>query len=451
MGKGESVSPLFTDFYEITMAAGYFEHDMTAEATFSVFIRAGDRDRGYFVSAGLEDVLDILSSYAFSKQDIEYLKGSGKFSKAFLSFLADLRFNGDVVAMPEGTVFFAEEPFLEITAPIIEAQLIETVVLNTLGFQTMIATKAARCMQSAQGRPLIDFSLRRTHAYDAGMKAARSTWIAGFTGTSNVLAGEQLGIPVSGTMAHSFVNAFESELDAFIAYAEMFPDSTVLLVDTYDLAEGTRNAVKVAEYLREKGAALQGVRLDSGDMVAGSRNAREILDRAGFPEVKIFASSGFDEYKIAEIIEEGAVIDAFGVGTKVGVSADSPFLDIVYKLVKFGDRNIKKLSPGKTTLAGQKQVFRKSAADGSLVEDILGTRDESLESTTQLLVPVMKAGRLLKPHPSLSDIRSGLIQNISTLSRRCRALDQSVDYPVKISDRLSLLQRTLNVGPGGFN
>jgi nicotinate phosphoribosyltransferase len=441
MGKIQSVSPLFTDLYEITMAAGYFENSMLAEATFSVFVRTGDRERGYFVSAGLENVLDILSSYAFSEPDIEYLQSTGKFSQAFLSFLANLRFTGDVLAMPEGTVFYPEEPLLEISAPIIEAQLIETVVLNTLGFQTMIATKAARCMHSAQGRPLIDFSLRRTHAYDAGMKVASSTWIAGFAGTSNVLAGQQLGISVSGTMAHSFVSAFNSELDAFMAYAGVFPDSTVLLIDTYDLAEGAKNAVKVAGYLREKGYALQGVRLDSGDMVAGSREVREILDREGFPEVKIFASSGFDEYKIAEILEEGAMIDAFGVGTKVGVSADAPFLDIVYKLVKFDDRNVKKLSPGKITLAGQKQVFRKSGADGSPVEDILGTRDENLEDTAQLLVPVMKAGRLLKPHPSLRDIRSRLMRNVSALGNRYKALDQPADYPVKVSDRLSLLQR----------
>ena len=449
MEKVKTISPLFTDLYEITMAAGYFENNMSAEATFSVFIRAGDHKRSYFVSAGLEDVLDILSSYSFSGRDIEYLRNSGKFSQDFLSFLADLRFTGDVMAMPEGTVFFPDEPLLEISAPIIEAQLIETVVLNTIGFQTMIATKAARCVQSAQGRPLIDFSLRRTHAQDAGMKAARSTWLAGFAGTSNVLAGRLLGIPVSGTMAHSFVTAFEDEIDAFMAYAGMFPDSTVLLIDTYDLAQGAENAAKVAGYLRKRGHTLQGVRLDSGDMVSGSRKVREIMDREGFPEVKIFASSGFDEFKITRLLKEGAVIDAFGVGTKVGVSADVPFLDIVYKLVKFGNRDIKKLSPGKVTLAGKKQVFRKSGETGCLVEDILGVREENPEDTTPLLVPVMKAGRVTGPHPPLDDIRSGFRRNISALDDRYKVIEQPADYPVKISDRLSFLQRGRSPARGG--
>lgn len=440
MGEGSFVSPLFTDFYELTMAAGYFENGLSAPATFSVSVRAGEGNRGFFVCAGLADVLDILADFSFSVTDIEFLRRTGNFSPSFLSSLAGLRFTGDVMAMAEGTLFFPDEPLLEITAPIIEAQLIETVVLNMIGFQTMIATKAARCIHAAQGRPLMDFSLRRTQARDAGMKVARSTWITGFAGTSNVLAGKTLGIPVGGTMAHSFVTAFESELDAFMAYARIFPDSTVLLIDTYDLTRAAESAVKVARYLREKGHALEAVRLDSGDMAAGSCLARNILDRAGFPDVKIYASSGFDEYKIAAIVKAGAQIDAFGVGTRVGVSADAPFLDIVYKLVRFGERNVKKFSPGKTTLAGRKQVFRRLRRDGRPVEDTIGTRNENPADTVGLLEPVMRAGRLLNPHPSLDAIRFVCGHNIAALDDRYKAFDRPAHYPVKISDRLSSLQ-----------
>ncbi len=451
MGQGSSVSPLFTDFYELTMAAGYFENGLSAPATFSVSVRAGEGKRGFFVCAGLAEVLDILADFTFSGPDIEFLRSTGNFSSGFLSSLAGLRFTGDVMAMPEGTLFFPDEPLLEITAPIIEAQLVETVVLNTIGFPTMIATKAARCMHAAQGRPLMDFSLRRTQARDAGMKAARSTWIAGFTGTSNVLAGKTMGIPVSGTMAHSFVTAFESELDAFMAYARIFPDSTVLLIDTFDLTLGAENAVKVARYLREKGHALQAVRLDSGDMAVGSRQVRGILDRAGFPDVKIYASSGFDEYKIAALVKAGAQIDAYGVGTKVGVSADAPFLDIIYKLAKFGERNVKKFSPGKTTLAGRKQVFRGLRPDGRPVEDTIGTRNENLEDTVSLLGPVMRAGQLLRPHPSLDTIRSGCGRNLAALDDQYKAFDRPAHYPVKISDRLSSLQRDRALSREGFH
>lgn len=434
-------SPLFTDFYELTMAAGYFANDLNAEATFSVSVRPGNVQRGYLIAAGLADVLDILADFAFSTADIEFLRNTGHFSETFLSYLTDLSFSGEVVAMPEGTLFFPGEPFLEVTAPIIEAQLLETVVLNTIGFQTMIATKAARCIHAAQGRSLVDFSLRRTQARDAGMKAARSTWLAGFAGTSNVLAGKTLDIPITGTMAHSFVTAFDSELEAFMAYARLFPESTVLLIDTYDLRQGIDNAARVARYLQEKGHHLIGVRLDSGDMAADSRGVRETLDALGYPEVKIFASSGFDEYKIAEMIKAGARIDAFGVGTKVGVSADAPYLDIVYKLARYGGRNVKKFSPGKISLAGCKQVFRKLDPDGRPLEDIIGTRREALVDTTTLLKPVMRAGRILQPHPPLDLVRRHCAQSLAALDDNYKDLMNPASYPVSLSKRLSTLQR----------
>lgn len=434
-------SPLFTDFYELTMAAGYFANDLNAEATFSVSVRPGRAPRGYYIAAGLADVLDTLAAFAFASTDLEFLRSTGQFSEAYLSFLSDLRFSGEAVAMPEGTLFFPGEPFLEITAPIIEAQLLETVVLNTIGFQTMIATKAARCIHAAQGRAIVDFSLRRTQARDAGMKAARSTWLAGFAGTSNVLAGQALDIPITGTMAHSFVTAFENEFEAFMAYARLFPDSTVLLIDTYDLTQGTENAVRIARYLQAKGHRLIGVRLDSGDMAAGSRLVRAALDAAGFPEVKIFASSGFDEYKIADIIKAGARIDAFGVGTKVGVSADAPYLDIVYKLARYGDRNVKKYSPGKISLAGRKQVFRKLSPDGRPVKDFIGTRRETIADTIPLLQPAMQAGRVLHPHPSLQDVRTRCAQSLDALDTAYKDLQHPATYPISISKRLSTLQQ----------
>ena len=389
MTESHRAGPLFTDLYELTMAASYFAHGVSDTATFSLFIRDVYATRNYFVAAGLEQVLDELAAFQFSDPDISYLQSTGRFSEHFLDRLVQLRFTGNVYAMPEGTVFFANEPVMEVTAPIVEAQLIETFVLNTVGFQTMIASKAARCFHTADARPLIDFSLRRTQGQDAGIKVARSTFIAGFAATSNVLAGKIYGIPISGTMAHSYVSAFDDERDAFFAYADTFPDHSIFLIDTYDSVEGARHAAAVAKEMKKKGHALLGVRLDSGDMVSLSQKVRKILDDAGLYDVEIFASSGFDEFKIAKVISEGAAIDAFGVGTKVGVSADAPFVDVVYKMVRFKGRDVRKLSPGKVTLAGEKQVFRKSDQNGRYLEDIIGQRNELIAEGKPLMENVM--------------------------------------------------------------
>jgi nicotinate phosphoribosyltransferase len=328
MTKTHRASPLFIDLYELTMAASYYAHQVFSTATFSLFIRDNHLTRNYFVAAGLEDALDGLAGFRFSEQDIQYLKTTGLFSHDFISYLAQLRFSWDIRAMPEGTIFFANEPVLEVTAPIIEAQLIETFMLNTIGFQTMVASKAARCIHAAKGRPLIDFSLRRTQGQDAGNKVARSTYLAGFAATSNVLAGKIYDIPISGTMAHSYIAAFDSELDAFSAYSETFPDNSIFLIDTYDTLEGARNAVKAAKAMKKRGNSLIGVRLDSGDMADLSQKVRKIFDDAELFDVKIFVSSGFDEFKIEKVISEDAKIDAFGVGTKVGVSADAPYVPV---------------------------------------------------------------------------------------------------------------------------
>jgi len=432
--------PLFTDLYELTMAASYFAHGVFDTATFSLYIRDVYETRNYFVAAGLEQVLDELTAFKFSDQDISYLQSTGRFSKHFLDYLRQLRFTGEIHAMPEGTVFVANEPVMEVTAPIIEAQLIETFVLNTIGFQTMIASKAARCFHAADGRPLIDFSLRRTQGQDAGIKVARSTFIAGFTATSNVLAGKIYGIPISGTMAHSYVSAFDSEHDAFFAYADTFPDHSIFLIDTYDSIEGARHAAVVAKEMQKKGHKLIGVRLDSGDMVNLSQEVRKIFDAAGLSDVKIFASSGFDEFKIAKVISEGAAIDAFGVGTKVGVSADAPFVDVVYKMVRFKDRNVRKLSPGKVTLAGEKQVFRKSDQNGRYLEDIIGQRDEVIDEGKPLLEKVMESGQLLRPHPQLQLLQERFKENFAALDDEYKSIQDHKAYPVNLSTRLQNLQ-----------
>lgn len=441
MPPTDPAGPLFTDLYELTMAAGYFEHGLNDRATFSLYARDPRRTRNYFVAAGLESVLRTLEDYRLSKADIDYLAGQRLFSTAFLEFLETFRFTGDVVAMPEGTLFFPDEPVMEITAPMIEAQILETFVLNAVGLASMIATKAARCTQAAAGRGLVDFSLRRTQGRDAGFQVARSTHIAGFAATSNVEAGKLLGIPISGTMAHSFVSAFAEEIDAFRAFASSFPQNTVFLIDTYDTLEGARNAVRVAEEMKTRGLSPVGVRLDSGDMVALSLEVRKILNAAGFPEMKIFASSGFDEFKIEDVIAKGAAIDAFGVGTAMGVSADAPFLDIVYKLVKFRDRNVRKFSPGKATLAGEKQVFRMKDGTGYMDHDLIGRRDEAMADSEPLLAPVMSDGRRLGPAPALTEIREHFARQFATLPDRYKVLGPADLYPVRLSSGLKQLQK----------
>ncbi len=437
----DRTGPLFTDLYELTMAAGYFRHRITGRATFSLFIRDYHRQRSFYLMAGLGEVLRELADFRFNREELDYLRRTGLFTPDFIAYLSEMRFSGDVYALPEGTVFFANEPIMEIDAPIDQAQLLETYLLNTIGFQTLIATKAARCVHAADGRPVIDFSLRRTQGHDAGLKVARNSYLAGFEATSNVLAGKLYGIPISGTMAHSFVTAFEREIDAFRAYADAFPNQCVLLIDTYDTLEGARNAVQIARYLRDKGASLVGVRLDSGEMVPLSAAVRRILDDAGFPGVKIFASSGLDEFSIARLCREGACIDAFGVGTRMGVSADAPYLDIVYKMVRFNGRNVRKLSPGKATLSGAKQVFRRYDARGKCREDIIARRDENVSGADALLVPVMRDGRLVGAQPSLADIRRLATENMRRLDPRYKCPEADSSYPVSISPGLLEIQK----------
>jgi nicotinate phosphoribosyltransferase len=430
---------LLTDLYELTMAAGYYRHKMFAPATFSLFIRKYPENRGYFVSAGLEEVLEFLESFRYDPEDIDYLDSTGLFDRDFLHYLSGIRFTGDVVAMPEGELFFKDEPVLEVTAPIIEGQIVETFIINAISLQTTIASKASRALHAAGERGLVDFSLRRTHGTDAGMKVARAAYLAGFSGTSNVMAGKEYGIPISGTMAHSYVTSFDEEIDSFRAFAETFPENTVLLIDTYDTLEGARKAVTVAREMEKQGHKLRGVRLDSGDMAELSREVRKILREAGLDDVSIFASGGFDEHKIHDVLSRGGDIDAFGVGTKVGVSADAPYFDIAYKLVQYDGRAVLKLSSGKKTLVGKKQVFR-TTEKGRPLRDTIALREENLEGTP-LLEPVMENGRRTRSPDSLEQCRERFLDRFEALDASYKSLFDPPEFPVGFGPGLEDLQQ----------
>lgn len=431
-------SIMLTDLYELTMAASYYQEGMFEPATFSLFIRDYPPNRGYFINVGLEEVLSFLESFHFSQTDLDYLESTQLFSNEFLHYLSSLKFQGNVHALAEGRLFFKDEPVLEITAPIIQGQIVESFIINTFNLQIIQATKAARCVQAAAGRGLIDFSLRRTQGPDAGLSVARSGYIAGLNGTSNVLAGKTYGLPISGTMAHSFVTSFNEEIDAFRAFARVFPDNTVLLIDTYDTVSGARKAVQVAKEMENKGQKLRGVRLDSGNMAELSKQVREIFDREGLEYVKIFASGAFDEFKIQETIQQGAVIDAFGVGTKMGVSADAPYTDMAYKLVKYAGHPVLKLSSGKKTLVDEKQVFRIKEQE-KLVKDTIALRTESL-SGEPLLQQVMKSGQRTFPPETLHNIRERCQWELNQLDQSYKALENPNTFPVELSPRLQELQ-----------
>ena len=412
-------SALLTDLYELTMSQVYVERGMLAPATFSLFVRKLPRQRSFLLFAGLWPLLEALRELRFSEDDLAYLESLKLFKPTFLDYLKDFRFSGEVWALPEGTVFFENEPVVEITAPLPEAQIVETLVINLVNIETAIATKAALCVLAAQGRPCVDFGARRTQGLEASLHAARASYIAGFTATSNVLAGKLFGLPVTGTMAHSYVESFDREEEAFRVFAENFPENTVFLIDTYDTLEGARRAARVALKLKEKGLSVRGVRLDSGDVIELSRKVRRVLDEAGLSEVKIFVSGGLDEKRIAEIVSSGAPVDAFGVGTKMGVSADAPYLDLAYKLVEYDGRPRMKLSEGKITYPGRKQVFRRYDDSGLMEEDLLALREEDLPGKP-LLKCFMRERNLLETPPSLSTIRRRAAEEIARLPKEVR-------------------------------
>ena len=431
---------LLTDLYELTMAASYLAEGMAALATFSLFFRRLPPNRSYLVAAGLWDVLDYLESLRFSEGDIEYLRSTRLFADSFLEYLAGLRFRGEVWAMPEGTLFFPNEPVLEVTAPIVEAQLVETYVLNQIHFQAMVAAKASRCIWAARGKPVVDFSLRRTYGAEAGVKVARVSYLAGLQSTSNVLAGKLYGIPIVGTMAHSYVEAFSHEIDSFRAYARSYPGNTVLLIDTYDTLAGARKAAVVAHEMEQGGHRLRGVRLDSGDAMTLSQQVRAILDAKGLDYVKILASGGWDEYSIDQAERQGAPIDIYAVGTKLGVSSDAPYSDMAYKLVAYAGRPAAKLSPGKATLPAAKQVYRRTGADGRLAGDTLALREEALPGQARpLLERVMEKGRICASRPTLQQSRERLRAELDALGESHKRLQNAEVYPVELSPGLRAL------------
>ena len=335
MSRDDFSLGLFTDVYQLTMAQAYWHSGKTGPATFSLYFRNYPKDRAYFVSAGLADVIAYLEDFHFRAEDISFLRSLNRFDSDFLDYLIRLRFAGSVRAMPEGSIFFINEPVVEITAPVIEAQIVETYLVNQINLQSVLATKAARVVHAARGKTVVDFAARRTHGTEAANKLARAGYIVGFAGTSNVLAGALYGVPNLGTMAHSYITAFNQEIDSFRAYADSFPDSSSFLVDTYDTLSGTRHAAEVAGEMKKSGHALRAIRLDSGDLLGLSLKARSELDQSGLSEVQIFASGGLDEFEVEALLDAGAPIDGFGVGTKVGVSADAPWADCVYKLVEY--------------------------------------------------------------------------------------------------------------------
>jgi nicotinate phosphoribosyltransferase len=437
---------LFTDFYELTMCASYFDNKKFEPATFDLFIRRLPENRSYFLFAGLEQVLLYLKTVKFTEEHLSYLKKQG-FNQPFLDYLRNFKFTGDVWAVPEGTVAFPCEPLIRVTAPIIEAQLIETFLLNTVNLQTTIATKASRVVHAAKGKAVIEFGLRREHGIDAGMKVARCSYIAGCQGTSNVLAGLSYGIPVFGTMAHSFVMSYEKEIDAFRAFTKTFPANSTLLIDTYNDTAGAEKAATVAKELEKKGCRLGGVRLDSGDLAEISKKVRQLLDEKGLRYVSIFASGDLDEFRIAELLKESAKIDAFGVGTKMGTSADKPYVDVIYKLCETMSASgnfspIMKLSEGKVTLPGRKQVYRFKDANGNLAKDMIALADEKVKGEP-LLVKVMEKGEIICDLPSLDEIRATVAESLSKLPAQYKKLTGAPAYPVELSQDLESLIKNL--------
>jgi nicotinate phosphoribosyltransferase len=435
---GQANLALFTDLYELKMLQAYVEEGMTEDAVFSLFVRRLPSRRNFLLACGLETVIDYLENLLFTDEEISFLASLGYFSDRFLAWLRDFAFRGDVYAVPEGTPLFPNEPILEVKAPLPEAQLVETFIMNQIHTQTMLASKAQRVVNSAEGRPVIDFGARRMHGIDTSLKAARAFYIAGVAATSNVLAGKIYDIPVSGTMAHSYIQAHKDEASAFLSFVKLYPD-TILLVDTYDTIAGVRNVIDLSKSLG-KSFQVSAVRLDSGDLLALSKEARRLLDDANLNNVQIFASGGLDEYTIAELLSSGAPIDGFGVGTHMGVSSDAPDLDIAYKLCEYAGKGRLKLSAGKPVFPGRKQIFRVREGDRDM-RDIISRADEDLQGSP-LLSTVMRNGRrLLKDTISLESLREYAKNQISLLPENIRAIAPAANpYPVEISQTLSRLQ-----------
>jgi nicotinate phosphoribosyltransferase len=432
-------SVLLTDLYQLTMLAGYFDRRMEATAVFELFVRKLPDCRNFLLVAGLEQALAFLERLRFTPEELDWIKHSRRFKPAFIDYLVALEFTGDVEAMPEGTVFFANEPVLRVMAPLPQAQLVETRLINLIHFQTLIASKAARSVLTAPGKLLVDFGLRRAHGAEAGLLAARAGYIAGMAGTATVLAAPLFDIPIAGTMAHAFIQAHDEELAAFEHFARAQPDNVVLLIDTYDTEAAASKVVELAGHLAEEDIPIKGVRIDSGDLAEHARKVRKILDDGGHPEIMIFASGNLDEYALAKLMKKEAPIDGFGIGTHLDTSADRPYLDYVYKLQEYAGIARRKRSEGKATWPGRKQVYRYHDGQGQLAYDQL-TLEADPHPGEPLIKPVMRVGkRLASPEP-LSHMRDRVAEGLASLPERLRGLEQTtLPYEVRVSEAIQRL------------
>ena len=440
-----SSSALMTDLYELTMAQAYMEQGMEEPAVFEFFVRKLPPHRNFLVAAGLEQVLDFLSGLQVTQEELAWLDRTGLFRPALLRYLETLRFTGDVDAVAEGTVFFPHEPILRVVAPLPVAQLVESRIMNLVNFQTLVASKAVRSVLVARGKPLIDFGLRRAHGAEAALLAARAAYLVGFAGSATVLAGRAYGIPLYGTMAHSFVQAHKDESQAFEHFALAQPDNVVLLIDTYDTETAAKKVASLAPLLKTKGIAVKGVRLDSGDLADHARKVRHILDEGGLSHTQILASGNLDEYRVKTLIDSGAPIDSFAVGTAMTTSSDAPALDCAYKLQEFAGRPCRKRSEGKATWPGRKQVYRSSADRGGFEYDVLTTLDDRGQGEP-LLQPVMKDGCRLGPAPSLTDLRGHVAAQLARIPESLRTIETAPAYEVRVSPALQDLANAVDHG-----
>lgn len=435
-------SPLLTDHYQFMMLEGYLEQGMEACAVFEFFVRKLPPGRNFMVAAGLEQALDYLENLKFSPEELAWL--APRFPSSVIAYLEQFRFNGDVHAMPEGTIFFPDQPILRITASLPQAQLVESRIMNLLHFETLIASKAARTVMVAPDKLLVDFGMRRAHGAEAGLLAARASYLAGFSGTATVLAGTMYDIPLFGTMAHSYIQAHEDEATAFEHFARCHPDSAVLLIDTYDTEAAAIKVVTLARRLRAEDIRIKGVRLDSGDLAAHARCVRQILDEGGMEKTTIFASGNLDEYRLREILSSGAPIDGFGVGTALDVSSDAPSLDCAYKLQEYAGKPRRKRSEGKATWPGRKQVYRSIGADGRMAGDIVALEKNDLHDGQPLLIPIMRAGRRIRADATLEQMRQRTLAGYAQLPEAMTVLELAPPYPVVISPALQALANQLD-------
>lgn len=440
-----NVSPLLTDLYQLTMMQAYLDHGMEEPAAFEFFVRKLPESRNFLLACGLDSVLQYLETLHFTADDVAWLASTGRFNPRCLDYLAAFRFTGAVDAMPEGTVFFSDEPILRVVAPLPAAQLLETRIINLLHVQTLLASKAARVVLAADGKQLVEFGLRRTHGAEAALLAARACYLAGFDGSSNVLAEQCFGIPAYGTMAHSFIQAHSDESTALADFVQSFPRRTVVLIDTYDTEQGARKVLDLALKLRADGIEIGAVRIDSGDLGAHAQAVRHILDAGGCSDIGIFASGNLDEYQIQALLAAGAPIDGFGVGTRVTTSNDCAYLDCAYKLQEYVGQPRRKRSEGKATWPGRKQVFRYRDTDGMLTRDVLGLDTEELDGEP-LLRPVMQDGRRLAPALGMAELRAYTRTQLTTLPAALRNLQPAAPYPVDISAELLNLAEQFDRG-----